>query len=209
MRRHGTLSILPRIGDSPDPRGDFDFPEGICGTRVTTFRNVRRKWSLYSHGSEHVSRSRTRKVFPYSNITSTSLRQSTSSRLCDGSRFAKPDPPSAEYHLQRVIQTVDFRIPDLTRLVASALVLDAFPPGMHEAFLSQVESAFTSAVLKNRAYKLKSASSHAHYLRFMGSTTADVDLTGTCVFCLLRRPIFTLDCHHQLCSCCVGRSRAG
>ncbi|KAH8744441.1 hypothetical protein F5883DRAFT_23151 [Diaporthe sp. PMI_573] len=35
-----------------------------------------------------------------------------------------------------------------------------------------------------------------------------MNLTGTCVFCLVRRPIFTLDCQHQLCSCCIIASGA-
>jgi len=47
------------------------------------------------------------------------------------SRFTNPVPRSTELHLQRLVKAFDSRISELTRLVASALVLDAFPPGMH------------------------------------------------------------------------------
>jgi hypothetical protein len=47
------------------------------------------------------------------------------------SRFTNPVPRSTELHLQRLVKPFDSRISELTRLVASALVLDAFPPGMH------------------------------------------------------------------------------
>jgi hypothetical protein len=45
------------------------------------------------------------------------------------SRLANPVPPSAEYHLQKVVKAFSSHIAKLTRLIASALVLDAFPPG--------------------------------------------------------------------------------
>jgi hypothetical protein len=168
----------------------------------------------------------------------------------NASLLSNPVPRSPEFHLQKAVRAFDSRIPQLTRLIASALALDAFPPGMHrksdplcsmspvltfktdfcpkdvfyaiykpiigqlrialatETFLSQVESTFTTLVLKNRKHKLKAATSHAHCLRLIGSAAADIELTGTCVFCLLRRPIFTLDCQHQLCSCCITASGA-
>ncbi|KAH8761518.1 hypothetical protein F5883DRAFT_499962 [Diaporthe sp. PMI_573] len=149
------------------------------------------------------------------------------------SRLPNPVPLSAEFHLQKAVIAFDPRIPQLTGPIASALALDAFPPGMHyfrpkdvfhtiykpvigqlrialatETFLSQVESTFTTLILKNRKHNLKAATSHAHRVRLIGSAAAGIDLTGTCVFCLLRRPIFTLACQHQLCPCCIIASGA-
>lgn len=47
------------------------------------------------------------------------------------SRFFNPVPRSAQLHLQKVVKAFGSRVPDLTQLIASALALDAFPPGMH------------------------------------------------------------------------------
>lgn len=77
-----------------------------------------------------------------------------------------------------------------------------------EALSSHVERTFSTVVLKIREDESETALIHAHCLRLIGSAAVDVNLTGTCVFCLLRRPIFTLDYRHQLCSYCVIASGA-
>ncbi|KAH8747479.1 hypothetical protein F5883DRAFT_369055, partial [Diaporthe sp. PMI_573] len=216
-----------------NPGGGMRVSTLICGLRVA---------SAISSLAEQSNEARMKLGLNFAHRHRSFLTQISLQHFCNNlplpdfvtaSRLTNPVPPSAEYHLQNVVKAFDSRIPKLPRLIASALVLDAFPSEMHhfrpkdvfqviykhiirqlqtalaaQAFLSDVQSAFTTSVLKNRADKLKSASSHAHCLRLIGSAAVGVDLTGTCVFCLLRRPIFTLDCQHQLCSYCVIASGA-
>ena len=105
------------------------------------------------------------------------------------SRLASPIPRSAGFYLQKVVDSFNSRIPELTQLIASALVLDAFPPGMHCKSDPLCYTYFTYA---NLSYRLPPKRRVPDYLQAYHRTIA------YCAGCG-RLLIPSTECLHQYC----------
>ncbi|EXL68287.1 hypothetical protein FOPG_15646 [Fusarium oxysporum f. sp. conglutinans race 2 54008] len=141
-------------------------------------------------------------------------------------RFRNPPPTQLTEKLIHFLSiTKDAEI-DHVAVIASALDLDAHPPGMHffapqttfgktyRAAVSQAESLLNEDGLSDQVcqkftqFSLErqgASSAHAH-LRLLSkyqATWRDYAEGNLCFVCLVRPPSTTLDCHHRLCDACV------
>jgi hypothetical protein len=114
-----------------NPRGKLRFSKLMRRSGVS---------SAISSLSEQSNETRMRLGLNFAHQHRSFLVQTSLQYFCDNlplpdfvtaSRITNPVPQSAVSHLQKVVKAFDSRIPELTRLIASALVLDAFPPRMH------------------------------------------------------------------------------
>ncbi|KAM7197977.1 hypothetical protein V8F33_005244 [Rhypophila sp. PSN 637] len=115
---------------------------------------------------------------------------------------------------------------DHSQIIASALEMDAYPPGMHffhpsEAFdklygtqvshsskrvddttlPARIRDVFLQTALERRF--LSSALGHRRLLRQFSAVWRDYYSVQTCLVCLMRAPSETLNCGHLLCTTCV------
>ena len=130
--------------DNEDPRFAeiLDaFTENAKG-RLTVSKLIRRSElsSAISSLAEESNEARTELGLNFAHQHRSFLIQTSLQYFCDNlllpdfvtaSRLNNPVPRSPEFHLQKAVRAFDSRIPQVTRLIASALALDAFPPGMH------------------------------------------------------------------------------
>ncbi|KAI1181594.1 hypothetical protein F5B17DRAFT_264505 [Nemania serpens] len=142
-------------------------------------------------------------------------------------RVNNPIPINLQYHLVDFLRCASLvgvtGTPSMAQLIAAALLLDAYPPGFFPATLFEnyyadqlalVEKMSQTSGLRHmtkqsficRANRLLSeatdcATAHLSFLK--AASLGTVRCSRTCIFCMVRPPIHTLECRHRLCSSCV------
>ncbi|KAM7192215.1 hypothetical protein V8F33_008489 [Rhypophila sp. PSN 637] len=139
------------------------------------------------------------------------------------SRSKNPVSENLGEHIGHLVRSTKS---DCSTMVASALVMDAYPPGMHyfhpsgvydelyQSILSQVErdekrQGFCWAVkerfiqMADEHEKTQVSSAEAHQI-LMSRLAWDIPLSSTsCGFCLTRYASYTFDCKHRICAVCT------
>ncbi|KAK5997515.1 hypothetical protein PT974_02878 [Cladobotryum mycophilum] len=146
--------------------------------------------------------------------------------MVTAARVSYPLPTRMEDHLADFLQVCTDQPLNCTRVIASALVMDAFPPNMHAHSLparrrvqNAVYEANTNLRTEDRPPNLTQEVEREFKLIATGNTKdsaprhiqtlqshkwlSTVYTSVTCSICLIRNPFFTLNCQHRLCNSCV------
>ncbi|KAH7215393.1 hypothetical protein DER44DRAFT_764229 [Fusarium oxysporum] len=174
----------------------------------------------YGFSSDHLKRLLQTAILQYSQSSGQQID------FVQAVRFCNPPPTQLTEKLIQFLSITKDAEMDHVAVIASALDLDAHPPGMHffapqttfgktyRAAVSQVESLLNEDGLSDQVCKKftqfslerqGSSSAHAH-LRLLSkyqATWRDYVEGNLCFVCLVRPPSTTLDCHHRLCDACV------
>ncbi|KAH7231053.1 hypothetical protein BKA59DRAFT_409039, partial [Fusarium tricinctum] len=141
-------------------------------------------------------------------------------------RLRNPPPLQLTEKLVHFISVTEDADIDHVAIIASALDLDAHPPGMHffpprltfektyRAALGQTESSLHEDGFSDQVYekfiklaleRKNGSSAHAHLRLLNGYQHAWRDYTEEtlCFVCLVRSASTALDCKHRLCDACV------
>ncbi|EGU73044.1 hypothetical protein FOXB_16448 [Fusarium oxysporum f. sp. conglutinans Fo5176] len=159
----------------------------------------------YGFSSDHLKRLLQTAILQYSQSSGQQIDFVQAVRVCN------PPPTQLTEKLIQFLSTTKDAEMDHVAVIASALDLDAHPPGMH---FSQAESLLNKDGLSDQVCKkftqfslerqgVSSAHAHLRLLRKYQATWRDYVEGNLCFVCLVRPPSTTLDCHHRLCDACV------
>ncbi|KAH6658609.1 hypothetical protein BKA67DRAFT_558530 [Truncatella angustata] len=140
-------------------------------------------------------------------------------------------PPDVAHCLQNVLRSVAGTLEEKADIIASALWLDAFPPGMHcfspdiifsnfyATNLGLSNTSFENKGLKDvvktrlielvrtRFIELVSSQCTDHLTRHIAALNSSSTTVSTCgeicVICFARTAMYTFDCQHRICNTCA------
>ncbi|KAM9873427.1 hypothetical protein VDGL01_12499, partial [Verticillium dahliae] len=150
--------------------------------------------------------------------------------LCQLARRANPLPDDLSEQLTRFLRATALEGMEQAEILASALSMNAYPPGMHgfppamvysELYEDKVRRAVSDLVparcdlapqIRERFVALAShnlkvsvafAAAHKAVLRRGQASWLSVKSQDTCLVCAVHTPTKTLDCRHRLCNACT------